>query len=134
MVGWLGYHGNGDSLVGRSSHHQHDNVNGAGHEAGCPGRHRSGQDLPHPQVGDIGSTLLLLSRYVEDEYVPDYRITVDLDFSQKKLRLSPDRQLNLQASTVCASVCVGTEKCLGDSVDHSCGTCPGMRGSDGQED
>ena len=45
--------------------------------------------------------LLLLSRYVEDEYVPDYRITVDLDFSQKKLRLSPDRQLNLQASKVC---------------------------------
>ena len=41
------------------------------------------------------------SRYVEDEYVPDYRITVDLDFSQKKLRLSPDRQLNLQASKVC---------------------------------
>ena len=45
--------------------------------------------------------LLLTSRYVEDEYVPDYRITVDLDFSQKKLRLSPDRQLNLQASKVC---------------------------------
>ena len=38
--------------------------------------------------------------------MPDYRITVDLDFSQKKLRLSPDRQLNLQASKVCACVCV----------------------------
>ena len=106
------------------------------------------QDMKLVVLGDIGvgktslirrcrdqsSVLLLLSRYVEDEYVPDYRITVDLDFSQKKLRLSPDRQLNLQASTVCASVCVGTEKCLGDSVHHSCGTCPGTRGSDGQED
>ena len=37
-----------------------------------------------------------LARYVDDEYVPDYRITVDLDFWQKKLRLSPDRHLNLQ--------------------------------------
>ena len=55
-------------------------------------------------------SLLLLSRYVEDEYVPDYRITVDLDFSQKKLRLSPDRQLNLQASKVCACVSVGKER------------------------
>ena len=51
-------------------------------------------------------------RYVEDEYVPDYRITVDLDFSQKKLRLSPDRQLNLQASKVCA--CVWERKGEGD--------------------
>ena len=37
---------------------------------------------------------------MEDEYVPDYRITVDLDFSQKKLRLSSDRQLNLQVKFV----------------------------------
>ena len=43
---------------------------------------------------------LLSPRYVEDEYVPDYRITVDLDFSQKKLRLSSDRQLNLQVKFV----------------------------------
>ena len=37
---------------------------------------------------------------MEDEYVPDYPITVDLDFSQKKLRLSSDRQLNLQVKFV----------------------------------
>ena len=73
--------------------------------------------------------------------MPDYRITVDLDFSQKKLRLSPDRQLNLQASKVCA--CVWERKGGGDVfgcssnsdiVHHSCGMCLGTRGSDGQED
>ena len=48
----------------------------------------------------MGVLSFLPPRYVEDEYVPDYRITVDLDFSQKKLRLSSDRQLNLQATKV----------------------------------
>ena len=58
-------------------------------------------------------------RYVEDEYVPDYRITVDLDFSQKKLRLSSDRQLNLQATKVFkmwARWCRASW--LGDNVFH----------------
>ena len=50
----MGHHGNGDSLAGRSSHHLHDNVNGAGHEASCPGRHWSGKDVPHPQVDQSG--------------------------------------------------------------------------------
>ena len=84
------------------------------------------QDMKLVVLGDIGvgktslirrwnqsGVLLLLSRYVEDEYVPDYRITVDLDFSQKKLRLSPDRQLNLQVSTVCGCV---WERCFGAAV------------------
>ena len=65
----------------------------AGHEGGGARRHRRGQDLAHPQVGRMAGSL---ARYVDDEYVPDYRITVDLDFWQKKLRLSPDRHLNLQ--------------------------------------
>ena len=74
-------------------------------EGSAPGMAEQ-QDMKVVVLGDIGvgKTSLIrrwggggeLARYVDDEYVPDYRITVDLDFWQKKLRLSPDRHLNLQ--------------------------------------
>ena len=47
-------------------------------------------------LGDIGvGKTALIRRYVDGEYIPDYRITVDLDFKQKQISLG-DGKLNLQ--------------------------------------
>ena len=47
-------------------------------------------------LGDIGvGKTALIRRYVDGEYIPDYKISVDLDFKQKQLSLGEDR-LNLQ--------------------------------------
>jgi len=88
------------------------------------------QDMKVVVLGDIGvGKTSLIRRYVDDEYVPDYRITVDLDFWQKKLRLSPDRHLNLQ-------VVLGGEMVKWWRVSSGawcrCGTCRGTSGSGGR--
>ena len=71
------------------------------------------------RVGVTGACSLVV-RYVNDEYVPEYRISVDFDFSQKKLRLGPERNLNLQVSLSMTLIV---------TMSSSCGTCPVMRDS-----
>ena len=47
-------------------------------------------------LGDIGvGKTALIRRYVENEYIPDYKISVQLDFKQKQLKVGED-SLNLQ--------------------------------------
>ena len=53
-------------------------------------------DMKIMVLGDIGvGKTALIRRYVDGEYIPDYKISVDLDFKQKQLSLGEDR-LNLQ--------------------------------------
>lgn len=47
-------------------------------------------------IGDLGvGKTSLIRRYVESDYSPEYRISVQLDFKQKQVSLG-DRKLNLQ--------------------------------------
>ena len=47
-------------------------------------------------IGDLGvGKTSIIRRYVESDYSPEYRISVQLDFKQKQVSLG-DRKLNLQ--------------------------------------
>ena len=66
------------------------------------GQHSQGRDtmteldMKIMVLGDIGvGKTALLRRYVDNEYNPDYKITVDLDFKQKQMSLEQGK-LNLQ--------------------------------------
>ena len=53
-------------------------------------------DMKIMVLGDIGvGKTALIRRYVDSEYIPDYKITVDLDFKQKQMSLG-EGKLNLQ--------------------------------------
>ena len=53
-------------------------------------------DMKIMVLGDIGvGKTALIRRYVDSEYIPEYKITVDLDFKQKQMSLG-DGKLNLQ--------------------------------------
>ena len=47
-------------------------------------------------IGDLGvGKTSIIRRYVESDYSPEYRISVQLDFKQKQVALG-ERKLNLQ--------------------------------------